>query len=116
MRTGWRTRSLEHVPMKSSQRRVDHQGRCHSGARAKRRVIEFFKNEYISVQNVTREVAEVARDLVWDKKIKPKDAVHVASAIAAGCQILDDPEQSRAFIEKAREIGADKAMRRQMRS
>jgi predicted nucleic acid-binding protein len=49
----------------------------------KNRVINFFKHEYIAVQNVTREVAEMARDLVWDKGIKPKDAVHVASAIVA---------------------------------
>lgn len=49
----------------------------------KKKVIDFFKNEYIAVQNVTREVAELARDLVWDNGIKPKDAIHVASAIAA---------------------------------
>jgi predicted nucleic acid-binding protein len=58
-------------------------------AQMKKKVIDFFKNEYIAVQNVTREVAELARDLVWDKKIKPKDAVHVASALAAGCPILE---------------------------
>lgn len=55
----------------------------------KKKVIDFFKNEYIAVQNVTREVAELARDLVWDKGIKPKDAVHVASAIAAGVTVFE---------------------------
>jgi hypothetical protein len=28
-------------------------------------------------------VAELARDLVWDDRIKPKDAVHVASALVS---------------------------------
>lgn len=55
----------------------------------KRTVIDFFKNEYIAVQNVTREVAELARDLVWDRGIKPKDAVHVASAIVASVSFFE---------------------------
>ena len=40
----------------------------------KKKVIDFFKNEYVAVQNVTREVAELVRDMVWDRGIKPKDA------------------------------------------
>jgi predicted nucleic acid-binding protein len=55
----------------------------------KQKVVDFFKNEYIAVQNVTREVAELSRDLVWDHGIKPKDAVHVASAIAAGVTVFE---------------------------
>jgi predicted nucleic acid-binding protein len=55
----------------------------------KKKVIDFFKNEYIAVQNVTREVAELSRDLVWDHGIKPKDAVHVASAIAADVTVFE---------------------------
>lgn len=55
----------------------------------KAKVTDFFKNEYIAVQNVTREVAELSRDLVWDKGIKPKDALHVASALAAEVTIFE---------------------------
>ena len=33
---------------------------------------------------VTRAVAERARELVWDLGIEPKDSIHVASALAAG--------------------------------
>jgi predicted nucleic acid-binding protein len=55
----------------------------------KTKVVDFFKNEYIAVQNVTREVAESSRDLVWDHGIKPKDAIHVASAIAAGVTVFE---------------------------
>ena len=71
----------------------------------KRKVIDFFKNEYISVQNVTREVAELARDLVWDKGIKPKDAVHVASAIVAevaAFETYDGP-----LIRKGKKLDGD---------
>jgi len=69
----------------------------------KGRVIDFFKNEYIAVQNVTREVAELARDLVWDKGIKPKDAIHVASAIAAGCAVLETYDGP--LTKKGRKVG-----------
>jgi predicted nucleic acid-binding protein len=55
----------------------------------KKKVIDFFKNEFIAVQNVTREVAELSRDLVWDQGIKPKDAVHVASALAAEVTVFE---------------------------
>lgn len=55
----------------------------------KKRVEDFFKNEYIAVQNVTREVAELSRDLVWNDGIKPKDALHVAAAIAAGVTVFE---------------------------
>lgn len=47
----------------------------------KRTIVEqFFKADYISVRNVTRIVAEVAQSVVWDYGIKPKDAIHVATA------------------------------------
>jgi predicted nucleic acid-binding protein len=68
----------------------------------KKTVIDFFKNEYIAVQNVTREVAELARDLVWDRGIKPKDAVHVASAMAAGCTIFETYDNP--LIRKGKKI------------
>ncbi len=44
------------------------------------KVETFFKAEYISVRNVTRATTELARDLVWDNNIRPKDAIHVATA------------------------------------
>jgi predicted nucleic acid-binding protein len=49
---------------------------------AKRQKVEtFFRAEYISVRNLTRAVSELARDVVWDSGIKPKDAIHVATAV-----------------------------------
>lgn len=44
------------------------------------KVDAFFKAEFISVRNVTRTTAELASDLVWDHNIRPKDAIHVATA------------------------------------
>lgn len=44
----------------------------------------FFRRSYIDVHSVTRRTAEDARQLVWDNKIGPKDAVHVATALHIG--------------------------------
>lgn len=60
----------------------------------KQKVTDFFKNEYIAVQNVTREVAEMSRDLVWDRGIAPKDAIHVASAMSAGVNVFETYDRS----------------------
>lgn len=41
----------------------------------------FFRNRWIVVREVDRFIAEDARQLVWDKNIKPKDAIHLATAL-----------------------------------
>jgi predicted nucleic acid-binding protein len=46
------------------------------------KVEKFFRNDYIHVENITRRMAELSRNLVWDYGIKPKDALHLASAIS----------------------------------
>ena len=43
-------------------------------------VSNFFRQNFISQKPVTREIAELARDVVWDSNIKPKDAIHIATA------------------------------------
>ena len=42
-------------------------------------VSNFFRQPFISQKPLTREIAELARDVVWDNAIKPKDAAHVAT-------------------------------------
>lgn len=42
-------------------------------------VSNFFRQDFISQKPLTREIAELARDVVWDSNINPKDAVHVAT-------------------------------------
>lgn len=48
-----------------------------------------FARKSIATITVTRRIAEDARDLVWDYGINPKDAIHVASARAAGATVLN---------------------------
>lgn len=58
--------------------------------REKRELVElFFKSAFISVQNVTRYTSEQARNLVWDYNIRPKDALHVATALQLGAPVLN---------------------------
>lgn len=42
----------------------------------------FFENDYIVLVDVTRNLAESARQLIWQNpSLKPKDAIHAATAI-----------------------------------
>lgn len=53
-------------------------------------ICRFFENEYIIPINVDRFLAEFARNLLWDfKALRPRDALHVASAIKAKVPIFD---------------------------
>jgi predicted nucleic acid-binding protein len=60
----------------------------------KRALIEgFFRNEYILIRNLTRRVAELARGMVWDHGISPKDAIHVATALDAKLSLFNTFDQ-----------------------
>jgi len=50
---------------------------------------KFFKREGLRVRNVTRQVAEMAQDIVWNHNVMPKDAIHVATALAERVPILE---------------------------
>ncbi len=52
-------------------------------------IAKFFKQPYISVQNVTRKIAEFAQSVYWDHGIQPKDAIHVATAIINRIPVLN---------------------------
>ena len=52
-------------------------------------VRKFFRRSYIKTYNVTRKIAEDAQDLVWDKGIAPKDAIHVSTALSLGIPVLE---------------------------
>jgi predicted nucleic acid-binding protein len=49
----------------------------------------FFQHEWIVVRDLDRTVAEKAREVVWNYKVRPKDACHVATAIDAGVEQFD---------------------------
>ncbi len=52
-------------------------------------VRKFFRRSYIRVRNVTRAISEDAQDLVWQHGIRPKDAIHVSTAIDAHVAALE---------------------------
>lgn len=55
----------------------------------RQKVVDFFKSDFIHVRNVTRAIAENARDLVWDHGVPPKDAIHVATALDARLDLMN---------------------------
>ncbi len=52
-------------------------------------VRRFFRRSYFRVRNVTRSISEGAQDLVWNHGIRPKDAIHVATALDVGVAFLE---------------------------
>src|ERR1700735_3062867 len=66
-------------------------------------VRRFFRRSFLRVRNVTRRTSELAQDLVWDQKIHPKDAIHVATAIEARVTTLETFDGP--LIGKSRTIG-----------
>jgi predicted nucleic acid-binding protein len=69
----------------------------------RQKVTDFFRNEYISIRNVTRRIAENARDLVWDNGIHPKDAIHVATALDARLSLMNTFDGD--LIKKSAQLG-----------
>lgn len=47
-----------------------------------------FANEWIIPKGVNRRLAEISQELVWGYNIKPKDGIHVATAMVYGVPIL----------------------------
>lgn len=58
-------------------------------AAVRARVKRFFRNPGIVLVNVDRAVAESAQEYFWDHNVKPKDAIHVASAVYAGVPVFE---------------------------
>jgi predicted nucleic acid-binding protein len=52
-------------------------------------VQKFFRRSYMRVYNVSRKISEAAQIHVWDDSIKPKDAIHVATAVHLGADALE---------------------------
>lgn len=66
-------------------------------------VQKFFRRSYIRMFNLTRSLAEAAQVLVWDHKIRPKDAIHVATALAANVDALETFDED--LIRKTGTVG-----------
>lgn len=68
-------------------------GRPRIGDDRRALVEAFFRNEYIVIRNLTRRVAELARGMVWDHGVAPKDAIHVATALDAKLSLMNTFDQ-----------------------
>ena len=49
----------------------------------------FFQNDFIKIVNVDRYIAEIARNLIWEFNVHPKDSIHVATAIFHKVPVLN---------------------------
>ena len=47
----------------------------------------FFRHSWIIVRELDRFIAEDARALVWNKNVKPQDAIHLATALRQDVQL-----------------------------
>lgn len=56
---------------------------------SEQKIKEFFENDFILLVNVDKFIAESARKLIWDKNLKPKDSIHVATALYKKISILN---------------------------
>ncbi len=72
----------------SAMRLVEVTGGTSSRSQARPIIRDFFDNEYIRLVEVDRLLAESARELVWLHQLNAVDAVHVAAAIRASCDVL----------------------------
>lgn len=53
------------------------------------KIVDFFENEYVLVINLDRKVAEEARQISREHGLKPKDAVHLATAKVARLDLFE---------------------------
>lgn len=66
-------------------------------------VRRIFRRSNLRVRNVTRQIAESAQDLVWNHSIRPKDAIHVATALDAAAIALETFDEG--LIGKSGQVG-----------
>lgn len=66
-------------------------------------VRKFFRRSYFRIRNVTRSISKSAQDLVWTQAIRPKDAIHVATALNAGTPVLETFDEQ--LLRKTGTIG-----------
>jgi hypothetical protein len=64
-------------------------GRAPISKEVEPKITAFFEQPYILVRQVDRRTAEFARDLIWNRGVDPKDAVHLATALLARLHQFD---------------------------
>lgn len=63
------------------------------------KISEFFLHEYILIYDVTREIAESARKLSRQYGLKPRDAIHLATALKTEGVEVFQTWNTRDFLE-----------------
>jgi predicted nucleic acid-binding protein len=71
-----------------------------------KKIEDFFRHQWIVVREVDRFIAEAARDVVWGKNIKPKDAIHIATALQQDVQFDQFDTFDRDLIKLSGTIGS----------
>lgn len=66
---------------------------------------KFFERTVFIVADVTRAIAEQAQELVWEHGVRPKDAIHAATALSVGAHYLESFDGG--LTGKSRQIGGD---------
>lgn len=67
-------------------------------------VRDVFKADWLILYNVDRTIAELAQEVVWRHGVRPKDAVHVATALSARVDRLDTYDDK--LLNRSGRIGA----------
>lgn len=58
-------------------------------AESAEKVQRFFRHEWLLLYDLDRTLAERAREVVWNHAVRPKDAIHVATALDAKVDQFD---------------------------
>lgn len=70
-----------------------------------KKIEDFFRHRWIVVREVDRFIAEDARQLVWDKNVKPKDAIHLATALRQDVVLDQFDTFDHGLIKLSRALG-----------
>ena len=72
------------------------------------RIIDFFENPYISIRPCDRHTGQVAGTIARQFSLRPRDAIHVATALNANVPVMhttDGPKSSTGLLKKNGKIG-----------
>jgi len=68
-----------------------------------KKISAFFKHNYIIIVQVSRQLGEQARSLIWNHGLRPRDSIHAATALSE--KLTDLHTFDRDFLRLDRKIG-----------
>ena len=69
------------------------------------KIRRFFRHEWIAIRELDRAIAEQAQEVVWRHDVRPKDAVHVSTALRVAAIRLDTFDDD--LIDLSGKVGGD---------